>query len=247
VTDLDSSREVIVVAVKRVPGFGGVRGDRHPRLRKAKDEQDPRMSASLPVVADSGADDAALIERSRHEPDQFAVIYDRHFAEIYRYVARRIGGQVADDVAAEVFVVAFRRRERFDPLRGRVRPWLYGIATNLIGQHRRDEKRRYDVLARVAADGAVEGPEDRVATRVTAQAVHEQLTRALGDLAHGDRDVMLLAALGGLGYDEIAEALGIPGGTVASRLHRARRKLRKALGGADPTRTTEEESADGSH
>jgi DNA-directed RNA polymerase specialized sigma24 family protein len=55
----------------------------------------------------------------------------RHFASVYRYVAGRLGPDVADDLAAETFLAAFRRRVTLDPTRGAVRPWLYGIATNL--------------------------------------------------------------------------------------------------------------------
>ncbi|MEU5876005.1 RNA polymerase sigma factor [Spirillospora sp. NPDC047279] len=190
-----------------------------------------------PGVAAVPDDDATVIERSRHEPDRFTVIYDRHFALIYRYVAARLGRDVADDIAAETFYAAFRRRDRFDPARGAVRPWLFGIATNLVAQHRRDESRRYSALARAGdAAPAAPGHEDRVTERVAAEGIRPQLAAALAALPPGDRDVLLLIAVGGLGYEEVAQALEIPGGTVGSRMNRARRKLREALGGTDPTR-----------
>ncbi|MBW8481949.1 RNA polymerase sigma factor [Actinomadura sp. PM05-2] len=192
----------------------------------------------------AGADaDAAVIARSRREPECFAALYDRHFAGIHRYLTARLGRDAADDLAAETFCVAFRKRAGFDAARGAVRPWPYGIATNLAAQHRRDEGRRYDLLARAAAGGPG-GPDDvadRVADRVTAQDLRPRIAGAVAGLPDGDRDVLLLVAVAGLGYAEAAAALGIPGGTVGSRLNRARRKVRLALGGIDPARIVEED------
>ena len=147
---------------------------------------------------------------------------------------------MADDVVAETFLVAFRRRDRFDPTRGAARPWLYGIASNLIAGHRRSEVMQYRVLAKTAVDPVVEGHHDRSDNRVAAAAVTRQLGAALARLAKGDRDVLLLVAWESLTYDEVAQALGIPIGTVRSRLNRARKKVRKALGGVDPTAAREE-------
>ena len=198
------------------------------------------------VVAGSARerDDAAVVARSVNEPNQFAAIYDRYFGEVYRYVAGRLGRDVADDLAGETFLVAFRKRDRFDPALGRVRPWLYGIATILVGQHRRAETRRYRALARAGRRvlGSVESHEDRVADALTAERLGRQLAAALADLGHGDRDVLLLVAISELTHQEVALALDIPYGTVGSRLNRARRELRGALGVIDPTLDLEEAS-----
>jgi RNA polymerase sigma-70 factor (ECF subfamily) len=185
-------------------------------------------------------DDTALIRASWQEPDRFAEIFHRHFAEIHGYIARRLGRDVADDLAAETFLAAFRNRTRFDPERGEVRPWLYGFATNLIGSHRRAERRYFAALARTPAELAAEDHGDRAAGRADSAAHGRVLAAALGGLTPGDRDVLLLTALAGLGYAEIGQALGIPAGTVGSRLARARKHLRAALGGVDPTRDFEE-------
>jgi RNA polymerase sigma factor (sigma-70 family) len=197
-----------------------------------------------PGAVDDRLDDAVVLDRSVREPDRFATIYDRYFAEVYRYVSGRLGRDVADDLAAETFLVAFRKRDRFDPERGSVRPWLYGIATTLIGQHRREETRRYRVLARARRrlSDSAESHADRVTDSVTAERLVRQLAAALADLGHGDRDVLLLVAISELSHHEVAVALDIPYGTVGSRLNRARKKLRKALGGIDPTLDLEEES-----
>lgn len=191
------------------------------------EEQDRRREQQSPSRRD--ADDALLVERSRDEADAFTGIYDRYFPVIHRYVAGRLGPQIADDLSAETFLVAFRRRDRFDPARGAVRPWLFGIATNLVAQHRRMETRRYQALARTGAEPAAESHESRVVAWVTAEGLQPQLAKALAALSRQERDVVLLAALSDLGHEEIAQALAIPNGTVRSRLSRARKKLRAVL------------------
>ncbi|MFF5209946.1 RNA polymerase sigma factor [Streptosporangium sp. NPDC000396] len=165
--------------------------------------------------------------------ENFDQVFDAHFAEIHRYIARRLDTHTADDLAAETFLVAFRERDRFDAARGGVRPWLYGIATNLLAKHRRSEVRRWKALSRTGARD-LESHEDTVATRVSAEQLTGKLAGALAGLSRGDRDVVLLVALGGLAHAEVAAALGIPYGTVASRLNRARKHLRKALGDVNP-------------
>jgi RNA polymerase sigma-70 factor (ECF subfamily) len=193
-----------------------------------------------PVPTARDADDARLIERSRKEPDGFTGIYDRYFPVIHRYVASRLGPQTADDLAAETFLVAFRKRARFDPARGTVRPWLFGIATNLVAQHRRAETRRYQALARTGAEPATESHENRVVSWVTAEGLQPQLARALAALSRDQRDIVLLVALSDLSHEEVAQALSIPYGTVGSRLSRARRKLRAALDQFDQEVSTDE-------
>ncbi|MBT2206711.1 RNA polymerase sigma factor [Actinomadura sp. NEAU-AAG7] len=178
---------------------------------------------------EAARDDAALLAASLQDGEEFTALYDRYFPAVYRYVAGRLGREAADDVVAETFLAAFRRRAAFDPARGAVRPWLYGIATNLIAQHRRTETRRYQALARIGTEPDQTGHEDRVASSVTAERLQPHLARALAGLSRKDRDVVLLKALGQLGNEEIAAVLGVPYGTVGSRLNRARRKLRADL------------------
>jgi RNA polymerase sigma factor (sigma-70 family) len=200
----------------------------------------PRQRAEGQGADDARLDDAALIERSWHEPEAFAALYDRHAAPIHRFAGRRLGDQMADDVVAETFLAAFRRRKRYDLHRADARPWLYGIAANVIGKHRRSEVRMLRAFARTGADPVAAGHADRVDSRVCAAAVQRDLAAALAGLPAGDRDVLLLIAWADLSYEETAAALGIPVGTVRSRLHRARRKVREALGGQDPTSSNQE-------
>jgi RNA polymerase sigma-70 factor (ECF subfamily) len=179
-------------------------------------------------------DDAALIARSLHAPECFGALFDRHAPAISRYIARRLGPDAADDLVAETFLAAFRRRGRYDLAHADARPWLYGIATRLIGRHRRDEVRFFRAIARTGVDPAAEPLADQVIDRIAAQAARRELAAALAGLSRAQRDVLLLVA-SGLGYAEAALALQVPAGTVSSRLVRARRKVREALGGQDPT------------
>src|SRR5579859_3849288 len=112
----------------------------------------PRRRAADQDAAGTRLDDAALIERSWHEPEAFAALYDRHAAPIHRFAGRRLGGQLADDVVAETLLAAFGRRNRYDLRRADARPWLYGIAANLIGKHRRAEVRMLRAWARTGID-----------------------------------------------------------------------------------------------
>ena len=179
-------------------------------------------------------DDAQIVAQSLEQPELFALLYDRYAPDIHRYAARRLGDSAADDIAADTFLVAFRIRSRYDLTRPNARPWLYGIAGNLIGKQRRAEVRALRALARtghdpVAASWGESWVED-TDSRIAAQG---PLAGALAALSTGDRHVLLLVAWAELTYQEVAEALDIPVGTVRSRLNRARRKVRTALG-ADP-------------
>ncbi|MEU7004522.1 RNA polymerase sigma factor [Nonomuraea sp. NPDC046570] len=192
-------------------------------------------------MSETSPADSAVITRSRQEPEVFAEIFRRHAPEIKRFVVRRLGLDVAEDVVAETFLAAFRQRGRYDLVRHSALPWLYGIATNLIGRHKRTEARQLNLLARTGVDPVTEPFTSRSDERLSAQAVRQRLAAALAALPAGHRDVLLLVTWGGLSYTEAAEALGIRVGTVRSRVNRARAKIRKELGGTDPTALVIEE------
>ena len=157
----------------------------------------------------------------------FATLFEAHARGLHRYLARRVG-QVADDLLAETFVEALRSREQFDPGR-EPRAWLYGIATNLLHRHYRQEQRRFEATARDAATRELSPPDNPgeiTVGHIDAQRRVNRLAAAIAGLAPADRDVLLLTAWAGLDSGEIAAALGIPTGTVRSRLHRIRRDLR---------------------
>jgi RNA polymerase sigma-70 factor (ECF subfamily) len=189
------------------------------------------MTPQEPAVTD----DASVIMRSRHEPEAFSALFTRHAATIQRYVTRRLGPDVADDVVADTFLLAFRQRDSYNPARADALPWLYGIATNLIGRHRRDEVRLYRALARTGADGVTAPFTDQVDSAVTASMASRRLAAALARLPAAYRDPLLLFVWGDLSYEETAIALGVPKGTVRSRISRARARLPRTLGDINPT------------
>jgi len=193
--------------------------------------------------ADADADDASVIQLSRHEPEHFTVLFRRHAPHIQRYVVHRLGQDAADDIVAETFLLAFRQRDSYDQTRADARPWLYGIATNLIGRHRRAEIRMYRALARTGIDPVMEPFTDTVDDRVSASGASRRLAAALARLPAELRDTLLLVAWGDLSYEEVATALGVPIGTVRSRVSRARRKLRRTLGDTNPAAYDEESRA----
>jgi RNA polymerase sigma-70 factor (ECF subfamily) len=199
------------------------------RIFSRRDTHETTRPSAAAVTAVDVVSDHDLIRRSVTEPEAFGLIFDRHAAAIHHYLARRIGRTLADDLAAETFLIAFRGRDRYDLAYPDCRPWLYGIAANLLRGHRRAEVRQYRALARTGVDPAYAGHDDRVLSRVTAEAHVRALAAVLARLPVGEREVLTLVSQAQLSYPEVARALGIPVGTVRSRLHSARKRLRTAL------------------
>jgi RNA polymerase sigma-70 factor (ECF subfamily) len=172
--------------------------------------------------------DAAVITASLADPGCFGAIFDRHATIVFRYLVRRVGVDEAESLLGDVFQVAFEKRETYDCERPNARPWLYGIATNLLAHHRRTEARRISATARLLARRpAGDDTNDQVVDRLDAEALWSHIADAVGALPEGERDALLLFVWEELSYDEIASALGVPVGTVRSRLNRARENLRE--------------------
>jgi RNA polymerase sigma factor (sigma-70 family) len=192
--------------------------------------------------------DAEIIAASLADPSVFAAVFDRHFRAIHRYASRRIGPELADDLASETFAQAFRSRSTYAPGRGDARPWLFGIASNLLRRHYRTEQRRLlaDTRSSDVSDRRVDP--DGIEDRLDAQAMGPIVARALASLRAEEREVLLLAAWAGLSYEEIAEALQLPVGTVRSRLSRGRARARELLSGygQEPDKSAPTHSAKGS-
>jgi RNA polymerase sigma-70 factor (ECF subfamily) len=173
-------------------------------------------------MEDDRLDDGAVFARSVTDPEVFTIIFDRHYRSVYGYLSRRVGRAIADDLAAETFIRAFERRSSYRREAERALPWLLGIAVNLLAHHRRSEARQFRALAAAAGSPvAATGPDGGASS--------ERLVAGLEQLDDYDREALLLYAWAELKYAEIADVLGIPVGTVRSRLNRARRKLRQAL------------------
>ncbi|MEX0833676.1 MAG: RNA polymerase sigma factor [Actinomycetota bacterium] len=174
--------------------------------------------------------DAEVISLARSsDPQQFEHLFRRHFRVIYTYLYRRLGAPAASDLAADTFVKALESIDSYDTDMPDARPWLYGIATNLILNHRRTENRRLAAYARAAARLSTSSEGESAETLALAGELSAVLSEALATLPAPDRDVLLLFAWAELSYVEIAIALDIPVGTVRSRLHRARRHVRELL------------------
>ena len=174
----------------------------------------------------------------------FDETFASEFEPLHGYVARRLGSSAADDIAAETFAIAFRRWDDLDPERP-VRPWLYGIATNLVRHHWRSERRMLRAYARTLVDPVL--PDEAVTPeRLDARLERAALAAALASLRREEREVLLLHAWAELSDAEIAESLSLPVGTVKSRLSRAREHIRNRLGlsgqvGVDSLKTVEEQ------
>lgn len=173
--------------------------------------------------------DAELLARAATEPELFGIVFDRHFVTIHRYLERRVGRDGADELAGEVFRIAFEQRSRFRPLHESALPWLYGLGTNLMLKRWRSERREAQAFERLEATSRNgDGPEAHD-DRISATVARALLLAALAELPEGDRDVVVLVAWEELTYEEVATALDIPVGTVRSRLNRARTRLRELL------------------
>lgn len=173
--------------------------------------------------------DAELIAASRSTPQAFGDIVHRHHVRVHRYVARRLGAALAEEVVNDVFATAFTKRRRYNTAHADAAPWLLGIATNLIHRHFAAERialRRYST-ERV----------DPVAPEIapTHTGFDPQLAGVLSTMRKQHRDVLFLFAVAELSLDEIAVALDVPVGTVKSWLSRARTYASDRLAPADVT------------
>lgn len=184
----------------------------------------PSVAGHEPVELE--LEDSTLWVRARTgDADAFATLFERHGKAIYNYCFRRIGDwDAAEDLLSVVFLEAWRRRNKKLPP-GKVLPWLYGIATNVVRNRRRSERRYRAALARTPAARPEADFDEDVVERVDDE---RRIRRALGLLAQLPRtqqDVVVLCAWSGLSYEDAAFALGAPVGTIRSRLSRARRSL----------------------
>jgi RNA polymerase sigma-70 factor (ECF subfamily) len=157
----------------------------------------------------------------------FDAAFASEFRPLHRYLRRRVGDAAAEDLAAATFATAYANWDRLDPERP-VRPWLYGIAANLLRHHWRSESRELRAYSRTGVD-PVASPEDIAIEHAEAAQGLRRLAEALAELRAEDREILLLHSWVSMSDREIAEALELPIGTVKSRLHRVRERLRNRL------------------
>jgi RNA polymerase sigma factor (sigma-70 family) len=184
--------------------------------------------------------DAVVIGRSFRTPKAFGEVFDRHWDSVYRYCRSR-AGDAGEDLAAETFRLAFDRRGTYELDRADAGPWLLGLANNLIRNHLRGCDRGRRAVGRLGADRCDDLAEIAMG-RAEAALLGPALAQALDGIPDGDRDALLLMAWNDLSYQEVAEALDVPIGTVRSRISRARLRLRARLSDLGFSR---EDQADG--
>lgn len=172
--------------------------------------------------------DADLILASMERPSVFGEIFRRYYPQVLRYASRRAGPDLREEIAAQTFFIAFDRRGTFDPSYVSALPWLLGIETNVVRQHFRTKATHDAALGRMPAIS--ERQEDPSTETIEALALREQLFTALEHVAPHEKEMVFLLALADLSYAQIAQAMGVPIGTVRSTLHRVRSVLRERLG-----------------
>lgn len=207
-----------------MPGLGRV----HRRQGRISTTRGENRSGEIGQQQDVSATDDKIMAEAAAHPAQFGEIFDRYFATIHAYLARRLGRGRADDLTGEVFRVAFDTLAHYDASRGGVRPWLYGIANNVLRRHLRDGERAERAWTRIPTQIPSDDV-DRVEDRLDAQLQSEILQQGLDRLLPTDREALILFAVEQLTYAEIASVMDTPIGTVRSRISRARSHLRGHL------------------
>lgn len=185
-------------------------------------DNEPWMAADLT--------DATIIGRSVRAPECFGVIFDRHVTEVHRYLSRRTGSNTADGLVGDVFRIAFENRSRYGTDRPSALPWLYGIAANVLRQHRRTEHRRLRLVDKLTVAATGRNAQEGEAARSRARDDVAIVVEVLAELPEVEREAVLLYAWEDLSYEDIAAAQDVPVGTVRSRLNRARRRIRERIG-----------------
>ncbi|MFE7131203.1 RNA polymerase sigma factor [Streptomyces sp. NPDC057638] len=171
------------------------------------------------------------------DPDAFGEIFDSYARAVYNHALRLTGEwTTAEDIVSLTFLEAWRLRDRLDAEGGSVRPWLLGLATNVARNTRRAARRHTAAVARLPRPEPERDFAEDVAGRMDDAAQLAVVRAALAKLRRTEREVITLCVWSGLEYAAAAEALGIPVGTVRSRLSRARKKLARAVGDATAAR-----------
>lgn len=167
--------------------------------------------------------------------DAFGELFDAYARSVYNHAFRLTGDwSAAEDVVSLTFLDAWRLRAKVDEEGGSLRPWLLGVATNVTRNTRRAARRHAAAVARLPRDEVERDFADEVAGRLDDIDQLALVQTALALLRRPEREVLALCVWSGLDYPAAAEALGVPVGTVRSRLSRARTKLAKHVKNLEP-------------
>jgi RNA polymerase sigma-70 factor (ECF subfamily) len=160
------------------------------------------------------------------DPESFGVLFERHARSVYNHCFRRTASWAdAEELTSAVFLEAWRRRREVRPTNESVRPWLLGVANNLLRNHRRSSRRHQAAVNRLPSPSHQPDPADDVAGRLADELQMRRVLALVERLALRDQEVLALCVWSELTYQEAAAALDIPVGTVRSRLARARARL----------------------
>jgi RNA polymerase sigma-70 factor (ECF subfamily) len=163
------------------------------------------------------------------DPDAFGDLFERHASDIYGFCFRRTGdGRASEDLAQAVFLEAWRRRNEVELAPEEVRPWLFGVALNLVRNQKRSLRRHRAALARLPRPRSDADLGEELAQRLDDERRAREVLDHLRGLSRGEQDVIAMCAWAELSYEQAATVLGVPVGTVRSRLARARAKLKEA-------------------
>ena len=197
------------------------------------------MQAMSLGISESGAvsdDDVAGRLRSG-DPEAMGEIYDRYADRIYNLCFRRTASwSLAEDAMAATFLEVWRVRARVETYDGDLLPWLCGVAVNVCRNSLRGQRRQTALRAKlhVVESGASEGDHaDAVAGRIDDERRMAELIVAVRELSERDRQILMLVAWDGLTYEQAGQVLGVPVGTVRSRLSRARARLAEIVNRTD--------------
>jgi RNA polymerase sigma factor (sigma-70 family) len=188
-------------------------------------------------VSGTEVTDAEIIASSLDDAATFGALYERHLDVILAYYSRRVNASLARELTAETFCIAFEQRSKYLPEQPSALPWLFGIARNLRARHGRKVERQVRALHRLHARDPRECPDFTVTSNDAIDASNElrSIVRILARAPAREVEPLLLHVWEGLSYDEIAGTLGLPVGTVRSRISRARTSLARALRATPPT------------
>lgn len=169
--------------------------------------------------------DAEIVRRSTGvDAKAFGELFWRHNGAVHGYLARRAGRDIADDLVAEVWLRAFRSRANFDPRYLDARPWLYGIARNVLNSHWRTTRKAPPLIP-----AAISDPWPEIDDQLDEALRRASLSSALEALSNEERESLLLVAWEQLSAASIARMLNVPASTIRNRLHRARALMRAGL------------------
>lgn len=163
------------------------------------------------------------------DEDRFNAIYHVHHQAVLRYAARRTDPDTASDVVAETFLVAWRKLDDVPADPGQAEPWLYAVARRVLANAERTRRRSQRVTARLSW----QGDDDQVPDPATVVSERQRVRQALSTLAEADQEALRLIAWEGLDLTGAAVAMGCSRSAMAVRLHRARRRLDRALGSTE--------------